>query len=133
MAHWMNLGQMLKVNAKKFPAKTAIKDQGRSFTYPETNGRVNRLAWSLLSMGLKKGDKVAVLLENCLEIIEVYLATAKTGIVIVPINFRLVGKDIEYIVNNSDAKMLMVDNEFVPLIEDIRPGLGNIAGGGYVV
>jgi acyl-CoA synthetase (AMP-forming)/AMP-acid ligase II len=124
---------MLKVNAKKFPAKTAIKDQERSFTYPETNGRVNRLAWSLLSMGLKKGDKVAVLLENCPEIIEVYLATAKTGIVIVPINFRLVGKDIEYIVNNSDAKMLIVDNEFVPLIEDIRPGLGNIAGGEYVV
>ena len=133
MAHWMNLGQMLKVNAKKFPAKTAIKDKERSFTYPKTNGRVNRLAWSLLSMGLKKGDKVAVLLENCLEIIEVYLATAKTGLVIVPINFRLVGKDIEYIVNNSDAKMLMVDNEFVPLIEDIRPRLGNIAGGGYVV
>ncbi len=133
MAHWMNLGQMLKVNAKKFPAKTAIKDKERSFTYPEINGRVNRLAWSLLSMGLKKGDKVAVLLENCPEIIEVYLATAKTGIVIVPINFRLVGKDIEYIVNNSDAKMLMVDSEFVPLIEEIRPGLGNIAGGGYVV
>ncbi|MDO9230169.1 MAG: AMP-binding protein [Syntrophales bacterium] len=133
MAHWMNLGQMLKVNAKKFPAKTAIKDKERSFTYPETNGRVNRLAGSLLSLGLKKGDKIAVLLENCPEIIEVYLATAKTGIVIVPINFRLVGKDIEYIVNNSDAKMLMVDSEFVPLIEEIRPGLGNIAGGGYVV
>ncbi|MDP2839141.1 MAG: class I adenylate-forming enzyme family protein, partial [Syntrophales bacterium] len=133
MAHWMNPGQMLKVNAKKFPVKTAIKDKERSFTYPEINGRVNRLAWSLLSMGLKKGDKVAVLLENCPEIIEVYLATAKTGIVIVPINFRLVGKDIEYIVNNSDAKMLMVDSEFVPLIEEIRPGLGNIAGGGYVV
>ena len=133
MAHWMNLGQMLKVNAKKFPAKTAIKDKERSFTYPEINGRVNRLAWNLLSIGLKKGDKVAVLLENCPEIIEVYLATAKTGIVIVPINFRLVGKDIEYIVNNSDAKMLMVDSEFVPLIEEIRPGLGNIAGGGYVV
>jgi acyl-CoA synthetase (AMP-forming)/AMP-acid ligase II len=133
MAHWMNLGQMLKVNAKKFPAKSAIKDKERSFTYPETNGRVNRLAGSLLSMGLKKGDKVAVLLENCHEIIEIYLATAKTGIVIVPINFRLVGKDIEYILNNSDAKMLMVDNEFVPLIEEIRPRLADIAGGGYVV
>jgi acyl-CoA synthetase (AMP-forming)/AMP-acid ligase II len=129
----MNLGQMLKVNAKKFPAKTAIKDKERSFTYPETNGRVNRLAGSLLSMGLKKGDKVAVLLENCPEIIEIYLATAKTGIVIVPINFRLVGKDIEYILNNSDAKMLMVDHEFVPLIEEIRPRLANIPGGGYVV
>jgi acyl-CoA synthetase (AMP-forming)/AMP-acid ligase II len=124
---------MLKVNAKKFPVKTAIKDKERSFTYPETNGRVNRLAWSLLSLGLKKGDKIAVLLENCPEIIEVYLATAKTGVVIVPINFRLVGKDIDYIVNNSDAKMLIVDSEFIPLIEEIRPGLGNIAGDGYVV
>lgn len=133
MAHWMNLGHMLKVNAKKFPAKTAIKDKTRSFTYPETNRRVNRLAGSLLAMGLTKGDKIAVLLENCPEIVELYLATAKTGLVIVPINFRLVAKDVDYIVNNSDARMLIVDAEFIPLIEEIRPGLGGISPDRYVV
>ncbi len=58
MAHWLNLGQVLKVNAKKFPNKIALKDRNRAFTYPETNRRVNKLAHSLLSLGLKKGDKV---------------------------------------------------------------------------
>ena len=49
---------------------------------------------------LKKGDKVAVLLENSIEIVEVYLSTAKTGLVIVPINFRLIDKDVGYIADN---------------------------------
>jgi acyl-CoA synthetase (AMP-forming)/AMP-acid ligase II len=133
MAHWMNLGQLLKVNAKKFSSKAALKDSARSFTYPETNKRVNRLAHSLISLGLQKGDKVAVLLENCIEIVEVYLATAKTGMVIVPMNFRLVAKDIEYIVSNSDAKAIIVDSEFAPVIEEIKPNLGNIAQGRYIV
>lgn len=133
MAHWINLGQMLKINARHFPATTALKDKDRSFTYPETNSRVNRLSHSLLGMGLKKGDKVAVLLENCIEIIEIYLAVAKTGIIIVPMNFRLVGKDIDYIVNNSDAKALIVDNEFAPVIDEIKPGLVNIAVNRYIV
>ena len=133
MAHWMNLGQMLKINARHFPTTTALKDKDRSFTYPETNSRVNRLSHSLVGIGLKKGDKVAVLLENCIEIIEIYLAVAKTGIIIVPMNFRLVGKDIDYIVNNSDAKALIVDNEFAPVIDEIKPGLVNISKERYIV
>src|SRR5208283_5018236 len=103
MAHWLNLGQNFKVNAKRYPDALAVKDQNRSFTYRQTNERVNRLGDSLLALGLKKGDKIAVLLENSIEIVEIYLATAKTGLIIVPINFRLVGREIEYIVNNSDS------------------------------
>ena len=54
MAHWMNLGQMLKINARHFPSTTALKDKDRSFTYPETNRRVNRLSHSLLGHRAKK-------------------------------------------------------------------------------
>jgi acyl-CoA synthetase (AMP-forming)/AMP-acid ligase II len=133
MAHWMNLGQMLKINARHFPETIALKDSKRSYTYPETNSRVNRLANSLTGLGLKKGDKVAVLLENSIEIIEVYLAVAKTGLIIVPINFRLVGKDIDYIVNNSDAKAFIVDNEFSSVVDGIKPGLSNISKERYIV
>jgi acyl-CoA synthetase (AMP-forming)/AMP-acid ligase II len=92
MAHWMNLGQQLKMNAKKYPQTVALCDARRRLTYPEVNRRVNRLAHRLMQMGLKKGDKLAVLMENSIEIVEFYLATAKTGIVIVPVNFRLVGR-----------------------------------------
>jgi acyl-CoA synthetase (AMP-forming)/AMP-acid ligase II len=130
---WLNLGQNLKVNAKKFPNTIALKERDRACTYPETNRRVNRLAHGLLSLGLHKGDKVAVLLENSIEIVEVYLATAKTGLVIVPINFRLISSDVEYIVNNSDARALIVHDDFTPCVDGIKPKLANIKPENYVV
>jgi acyl-CoA synthetase (AMP-forming)/AMP-acid ligase II len=133
MAYWLNLGQVLSVNAKKFPRTVALKDQKRSFTFPETNRRVNRLAHALLSVGLKKGDKVAVFLENSIEIVEVYLATAKVGLVIVPINFRLLCGEVEYIVDNSDAKAIFVHHEFTDTIETIRANLVNIDPQRYIV
>jgi acyl-CoA synthetase (AMP-forming)/AMP-acid ligase II len=97
------------------------------------NARVNRLSHSLLSLGLEKGDKVAVLLENCIEIVEAYLATAKTGLIIVPINFRLVGAEIEYILDHSDAKAVIVHDEFTPTIDKIKPNLKNIREDRYFV
>ena len=133
MANWLNLGQNLKVNAKKFPDAVALKDSKRAFTYPEVNRRVNRLAHSLLSLGLDKGDKVAVVLENSIEIVEVYLATAKTGLVVVPINFRLMGTEVEYIVSNSDAQAMVVHDEFTPCADKIRQNLANIAPENYIV
>jgi len=133
MAGWLNLGQILKLNAKKFPNTIALKDEKRSYTYPEVNKRVNKLAHSLLSLGLKKGDKVAVLLENSIEIIEIYLSVAKTGIVIVPINFRLVGPEIEYIANNSDAQAFIVHDEFTSTVDSIKQNLKNIKSDKYIV
>ncbi|MCP3951731.1 MAG: AMP-binding protein [Desulfobacterales bacterium] len=133
MTHWMNLGQNLKVNAKKFPTTVALQDSKRRYTYPQTNERVNRLANGLLSLGLSKGDRVAVLMENSIEIIEIYLATAKTGIVIVPINFRLVGPEIAYITNNSDAKAFIVHDMFAAEVDRVKSELGNITPANYFV
>ncbi|SPF50877.1 AMP-dependent synthetase and ligase [Syntrophobacter sp. SbD1] len=133
MAHWLNLGQNFKVNTKKYPDNLALKDQDRSFTYRQTNERVNRLADRLLYMGIRKGDKIAVLLENSIEIVELYLAAAKTGIIIVPINFRLVGREIEYIVNNSDAMAIFVHEQFTGTLNQIRGELGNIDPERYFV
>jgi acyl-CoA synthetase (AMP-forming)/AMP-acid ligase II len=133
VAEWLNLGQHFKVNAKKFPSAIALKDSRRAFTYPEVNRRVNRLAHRLLSLGLEKGDKVAVLLENSIEIVEVYLATAKTGLVIVPINFRLVSPEVEYIADNSDSRAMVVHAEFTPCVDGIRPNLTKIAPQNYIV
>jgi acyl-CoA synthetase (AMP-forming)/AMP-acid ligase II len=133
MASWLNLGQILKVNAKKFPHTVALKDKDKGYTYPEVNRRVNKLAHSLHDLGLSKGDKVAVLLENSIEIVEIYLATAKTGLVIVPINFRLVGSEVAYIVDNSDAQAMIVHDEFTPCVDAIKPELKNIEANRYIV
>jgi acyl-CoA synthetase (AMP-forming)/AMP-acid ligase II len=133
MTAWMNLGQQLKMNASKYAGTVALADKDRRFTYPETNRRVNQLSHSLLSLGFQHGDKVAVFMENSIEMVEIFLATAKTGLVIVPINFRLVGKEVAYIVNNSDAKALFVHDEFTPTIDGIKENLSNIAAANYIV
>ena len=133
MAHWMNLGQQLKMNAKKFPDTVALCDANRRFTYPEVNRRVNCLANRLLEMGLQKGDKLAVLMENSIEIVELYLATAKAGIVIVPVNFRLVGPEVAYIVDNADARAMAVDHEFSPCVDGIKGQLKKIPSENYIV
>ncbi|MFZ0133759.1 MAG: class I adenylate-forming enzyme family protein, partial [Desulfobacterales bacterium] len=132
-ACWMNLGQNLKVNAKKFPDTVCLKDIRRSFTYPQTNARVNRLAHSLTALGLSMGDKLAVFLENSIEIIELYLATAKTGIVIVPINFRLTPVEAAYIVENSDARALVVHDQFAESLAATRSDLKNIPSENFIV
>jgi acyl-CoA synthetase (AMP-forming)/AMP-acid ligase II len=133
MAHWMNLGQQLKMNAKKYPQTVALCDARRRFTYPEVNRRVNRLAHRLMEMGLKKGDKLAVLMENSIEIVELFLATAKTGIVIVPVNFRLVGREVAFIVDNADAKAMAVQHEFTPCVDTIKDQLKQIPPENYIV
>lgn len=133
MGYWMNLGQIQKINAKKFPDTAALKDANRAFTYPQMNSRINKLANSLTSLGLQKGDKVAVLLENCIEICELFMATAKAGIIIVPINFRLVSAEVEYIVNNSDARAMVVHDQFAAVVEPIRSNLNKIDAQSYVI
>ncbi len=129
---FLNLGEALSANAKKFPDKLAFKDSERSFTYSEFNKRVNKLANAFVAGGLKKGDKAAVFMENSIEIVEIFMATAKTGIIIVPINFRLASQDVEYIVKNSDAKIFIIDNEFTKIIDDIKPNLYNIEKNKYI-
>ena len=133
MACWLNLGQMVKMNAKKFPKTIAIKDKNRGYTYSELNRRVNKLSHSLISLGLKKGDKFAVLLENCIEIVEAYLAAAKTGLIIVPVHFRFVGKEIVNIIDNSDAKAFIVHDEFTPTVDSIKSNLKNVKSDHYIV
>ena len=133
MACWLNLAHMIKINAKKFPNTIALEDKKRSFTYPELNKRVNKLSHSLVSLGLKKGDKIAVLLENSIEIVEAYLAAAKTGMVIVPVHFRLVGREIKNIIDNSDAKALVVHDEFTETVDSIKSKLNNITPDRYIV
>lgn len=133
MACWLNLGKMIKINAKKFPNTIALKEKERSFTYPLLNKRVNKLSHSLLSLGLKKGDKFAVLLENSIEIVEAYLAAAKTGLIIVPVHFRFVGKEIINIMENSDAKAFIVHNEFTSTVDSIKKSLRNVPSDRYIV
>jgi len=130
---WLNLGQILRVHAKNYPRKVALKDwHGRALTYPELDSRTNRLANGLLRLGLRKGDRVAVMLYNCAEFVEIDCAMAKAGLVVVPISWRYVDKEVAYVVDNSDAKALIVGEDFIGCIDRLRGGFTKVGADNYV-
>jgi len=116
---WLNIGEIVNVNANKYPNKLALKDTKRQLTFKELNERSNKLANGILKNGIKKGDKIAILSNNSIEFMEIYVAAAKGGFIIVPLNFRLHPDDISFIINNSDAKWLFVESRFYEATEKI--------------
>lgn len=116
----MNWSLILARNAEKYPDKECLIGLGKRYTYRQLNERVNRLARSLLDIGLGKGDVVAILLFNCLEYIEMTFAINKIGAVWLPLNFRLVSTEFSYILNHSEAKAIITEPDFVPTISSIQ-------------
>ena len=127
----LNMGEALSVNAHLYPDRIGARDLARSMTFRQWNERACRLANGLLGLGLERGDAVAILAYNAVEWLEIYAATAKAGLVMVPINFRLVGSEIAYIVGNSEAKACIVQADLVDRIDGIGGDLG-IAAGRYI-
>lgn len=131
---WLNLGEILRIHAKKFPEKIAVKDWlGKTRTYSELDLRTNRLANRMLSMGLLNGDRLAVVLYNCVEFVEICCACAKIGVAVVTVNWRFVGKEVEYVVNNSDARAMILNEEFIDCVSSIRSNLRNISEENFIV
>lgn len=91
----------------------------REITWNVFNEKANRFANLLLSRGIKKGDKVAVLLMNCLEWLPIYFGILKTGALAVPLNFRYAPDEIEYCVNLAEANILIFGPEFIGRVEEI--------------
>lgn len=120
------LGTGLRLNAIRYPDKEALVFQDKRFTYKELNERVNRVANELVGRGLKKGDKVAALLHNCNEYLEIFIALAKVGIILVPLTYRAVAKDLPYLVNHADAKGLIFGEEFEEIVNEVRGQLSQV-------
>jgi fatty-acyl-CoA synthase len=113
MSQLLNLGEIVATNAYLSPNKLGARDLTRSLTFYEWNDRSCKLANALVGLGLRKGDRLAVLAYNCLEWMEIYAAISKAGLVVVPINFRLIGSEVQYIVENSEAKALIVQHDLL--------------------
>src|SRR5581483_8546053 len=88
MENRLLMGDGLRRNAGKFPLKVAAKDNAGQITYGELNARVNRLAHGLLSLGVRKGDEVAVSVGNRIEHLEILFATAKIGALAIPLDVK---------------------------------------------
>ncbi|MDH4268285.1 MAG: long-chain-fatty-acid--CoA ligase [Deltaproteobacteria bacterium] len=122
----MNLGSLLTMQANKFPDRTALIYEDKRFTYRQFNQRCNRIAQALLRFGLQKGDRVATLLFNSPELVEVFMGAAKLGGVFTPINFRLAAEEVIYLVNHSDARIFAFGEEFFSLVGNILPQLPKV-------
>ncbi len=122
----MNLRTILPRHARYRPEHTAVVFDGTRFSYAAYNARVNRLANALVDLGLRQGDKIATILPNCLELLDMYWAVAKTGLVIVPLSPLLRGQGLTRLLNDSDSVAILTDESFVEIIEPLRPELPQI-------
>ncbi|RLG18486.1 long-chain fatty acid--CoA ligase [Nanoarchaeota archaeon] len=119
MAKW-SVGKIISKRALWTPDKVALIYEDQPITYGRLALNVNRAANLFKSVGLKKGDRIGVLLKNCPEFIEVYFAAAMLGIIFVPINFRLVGPEIKYQLSQSNCRALVFGDFCIDEVASIR-------------
>lgn len=117
-----NIGLMLEKRAHLNPKLEACveAESGRRFTYTQLNARSNKTANMLLDQGVKPGDRVALLMMNGVEFIETFFAIAKLGGVCVPLNWRLTGDELCFILKDSGSTSLVFSSDFTEVVEDIH-------------
>jgi fatty-acyl-CoA synthase len=115
----MHAGDLLTNRARLTPEREALLmlPGGRRYTYGVLNERANRAANWMLSLGVEKGDRVSILAHNGIEYIDLFYGLAKIGVILAPLNWRLVAPELIYIVNDCQPKVLICGPDFV----DLRP------------
>jgi fatty-acyl-CoA synthase len=127
----IHIGDWIKKWSFLQPNKRALIFEEHPFTYQEVNLRTNQLSHFLLELGIQKGDRVSVLLYNCHQYIETFFALSKIGAILVPLNWRLAGPELEFIIKDSGSRILIFDTEFVEVVASLRLNL-NLSNGDYI-
>ena len=132
MSKLLTLSEAVAAHARTRPARIGARDSKRALSYAAWDERSSRLANGLIGLGLAPGDRVALLAYNAVEWLEIYVALARAGLVAVPVNFRLLGPEISYIVQHCEARAFIVQEDLREVVEGIRTELP-VDGGGYVL
>jgi crotonobetaine/carnitine-CoA ligase len=120
----VNLRQLLEARTREHPDGVAAIVCDRSLTWRELDGVANRAAHAMAARGVEPGHKVAVMLPNCWEFLALWAGVAKLGAVIVPVNVHLRGEGLRYVLQHSEASLLVLD---APLAEVVgQAGLAAI-------
>ncbi len=125
---WKSIGHLLEEAAQKHGEKALFIFEGEKLTYSEANLQVNRVANALKNLGVKKSDKVSIMLPNGLEFPLTWLALGKLGAVMVPTNIHYKQHDLAYILNNSEASSIIIHSDYLPEFEKTKkeiPGVKN--------
>tara|TARA_R110000823_G_scaffold305771_1_gene427960 strand:- start:7247 stop:8794 length:1548 start_codon:yes stop_codon:yes gene_type:complete len=122
----ISIGEFLTTRAHMNPHKEALFDvaSDKRVTYQELDARSNRCANALLSLGLARGDRVALLANNGHQFAESFFGVAKTGLVVMPLNWRLTASELAFILKDGGATVMIFDAEFLPVVEELRE-MGN--------
>lgn len=118
-----NIVELLQDTVAKHPDRVGFIDGDRRLTYSQFDRIVNRIAAGLEAHGIRRGDHVAALLGIQVEMALSFFAVMKLGAVLVPLNTRFKGEELAYEINDSDSKVLIVDEEFWPSIDPVRDRL----------
>jgi fatty-acyl-CoA synthase len=113
----LTVSDVVASHARLRPDSVGARDSRRALTFRQWDERASRLANALLGLGLSKGDRVALLAYNCVEWMELYVGLARAGLVAVPVNFRLAGSEIAYIVEHCEAQAFVVQEDLVGSVE----------------
>ena len=112
-ARQQSLGDLPRRTARRYPDKPAIIDGATRLTFAELDTAVDRAAAAMAAAGLTKGDRLALLCHNCWQFAVLTFATARIGVVLVPVNFMLGGDEIAFILDRSGAKAFVVEDALV--------------------
>lgn len=119
----MKIGNVISKRALISPDRIAVISRDKQYTYRQLNLRATRLANALLKLGVAPGDRVGLLMTNNNEFLEIYFATAKIGAVLVPVNTRLAGPEIDFILNDCTVKGFIFGKAFEQTVAEMRyPG-----------
>lgn len=121
-----NVISTIKMNVIKDPHRTALICEGREESWGELWKRTNQLANALLTMGLKKPDRILIYMPNCFEYPEIILAAEKAGLVAVFANFRLGPEELYYQIESSGASAVFVKSEQYAVLNSVRDRLPNL-------
>lgn len=120
------IGELVARSARKFSNKEAVVFGEHRWNWQQIEEMSNACAHALLDLGMRKGDKISILMRNCDEFIVAYFGIVKMGGVAVPVNYKLAAAEIEYIINHSESRLLLLEPEYVDVvgrIEDRMPGI----------
>jgi len=116
----------LRYAEQQYSHRTAVVCGNERFTYAEFAVRAARLGGALKNVGVKSGDRVAFLSMNCHRLLEAYYGVLEAGAVLLPLNVRLAAEELGYILNDSGAKVLFLEKEFLNLVDSFRSELSTV-------
>ncbi|MFX1254277.1 MAG: class I adenylate-forming enzyme family protein [Promethearchaeota archaeon] len=119
----MTLGELVEKQAQNYPDKVFMYWQDETVTYSQFNELTNKVANMLYSLGVRKGDTVSVLLPNMPEFVYFYLGIPKLGAICGPVNALFKAREIHFVVNHSEAKVLVTIPPFMGIVNEIRKDL----------